>query len=266
MQTNLNYFAETNSKELIKISDPLSIRNYFLKVRELIKAGNEFPVNLDDVFPLIYSRRDKAVKSLKDNFIENEDFMIASPNGGGKRGGTNKIEYFLSVSAMEFFVAKKVKEVFTVYREVFHKTLDDAEKPLSQIDLLVKSALALQAQERRLTVVEEKVNTLIEDKSRNLKMLTEIPFSLETGISTPELSLREKIRLLVNRISAATSTPQHDIWNNIYQTLYYNYGISIKSYKKEKKNESLLDVAERKCFLDKMFSIASKLVTEKIVA
>jgi translation initiation factor 2 alpha subunit (eIF-2alpha) len=106
----------------------------------------------------------------------------------------------------------------------------------------------------------------MEDKRRNSKMLTEIPFSLETGICTPELSEREKIRLLVNRIAAATSTPQHDIWNNIYQTLYYNYGISIKSYKKEKKNESLLDVAERKGFLDKMFAIASKLISDKIVA
>ncbi|WP_312900244.1 hypothetical protein [Chryseobacterium taichungense] len=238
-----------------------------MKVRELRKSGNEYPVNLDDVFPLLYSQRGKAVSHLRENFIENEDYLIISQTGKNTKG-RNKSDYFLSVSAMEFFVAKKVKEVFAVYREVFHKTLDEAEnvQPLSEIDLLVKSALALQAQERRLTVVEEKVNTLIEDKSRSMKMLTEIPFSLETGISTPELSLREKIRLLVNRISAATSTPQHDIWNNIYQTLYYNYGISIKSYKKEKKNESLLDVAERKCFLDKMFSIASKLVTEKIVA
>ena len=30
---------------------------------------------------------------------------------------------------MEFFVAKKVKEVFDVYREVFHKTMDEVQKP-----------------------------------------------------------------------------------------------------------------------------------------
>lgn len=265
--TNINNYPEKEAKDLINISDPSTIKNYFLKVRELQKSGNEYPINLDDVFPLLYSERGKAVRALKGNFIENEDYILFAQNGKNPNGRP-KTEIYLSVPAMEFFVAKKVKEVFQVYREVFHKTLDEIERnqPLSEIDLLVKSALALQAHERRLTTIEEKVNILMEDKSKNIKMLTEIPFSLETGISTPELSEREKIRLLVNRITAATSTPQHDVWNNIYQTLYYNYGISIKSYKKEKKNESLLDVAERKGFLDKMFAIASKLVREKIVA
>lgn len=114
--------------ELIKITEPATIRNYFLKVRELRNNGNDFPVNLDDVFPLIYSERGKAVRALKNNFLENEDFILLAQNGK-QRGGHNKVDYFLSVSAMEFFVAKKVKEVFDVYREVFHKTMDQIQKP-----------------------------------------------------------------------------------------------------------------------------------------
>lgn len=115
--------------ELIKITDPATIKNYFLKVRELRNSGNYFPVNLDDVYPLLYSRRDTAIRKLKSDFIENEDFILASSKSGASWGGVNKVDYFLSVSAMEFFVAKKVKEVFDVYREVFHKTMDEAQKP-----------------------------------------------------------------------------------------------------------------------------------------
>lgn len=106
----------------------INLHSYFEKVREIQKSGKDYPINLDDVYSLVYSRRDKAVKSLKDNFIEDEDFIIASPNGGAIRGGKNKIDYFLSVPAMEFFIAKKVKEVFEVYRQVFHKVLDQKEQ------------------------------------------------------------------------------------------------------------------------------------------
>lgn len=39
----------------IVLNDDLSIRSYFEKVLELVKSGEDFPVNLDDVWPLIYS-------------------------------------------------------------------------------------------------------------------------------------------------------------------------------------------------------------------
>lgn len=45
----------------IVLNDNLSIRLYFEKVLELVKSGEDFPVNLDDVWPLIYSDKGKAV-------------------------------------------------------------------------------------------------------------------------------------------------------------------------------------------------------------
>ena len=75
----------------------------------------------------------------------------------------------------------------------------------------------------------------------------------------PEITMRNKIRRLVNQYAAATNTSQKDIWHDIYNNLYYAYNISINSYK-EKKSQSNLDIAEKHGFLGKMFDIVSKMV------
>ena len=41
--------------------------------------------------------------------------------------GSVKLEYNISVSCMEFFIARKVRPVFEVYRQVFHKTTPRAQ-------------------------------------------------------------------------------------------------------------------------------------------
>jgi len=67
---------------------------------------------------------------LKSDFVENEDFILLSQNGKqNKQGGHNRLDYFLSVQCMEYFIAKKVKPVFEVYRSVFHKTIEAKEQP-----------------------------------------------------------------------------------------------------------------------------------------
>lgn len=273
-----NFADKSNGNEKINnalsvFNDVISIRAYFDRIRELRNSGEKYPVDLDDVWGLCYQKKQRATSSLVDNYIVDEDYILLTENdkqtfSKEKRGGHNRKTYRLTIACFEHFIARKHKEVFEVYRQMFHKTMDEAEgkKNLSQFDILVESALALRDHDRRISTVEEKVNMILEDKERNTKQLNEIPFDLHKEDKEQELPVRDKIRLLVNKISAATSISQHEIWNNIYQTLYYNYRISIKSYKKEKKNESYLDIAERKGFLEFIFAIVCKLVTEKQVA
>lgn len=276
---NLTKFADnSNGNEKINnalsvFNDVISIRAYFERIRELRNSGEKHPVDLDDVWGLCYQKKQRATSSLVDNYIVDEDYILLTENvkqtfSKEKRGGHNRKTYRLTIACFEHFIARKHKEVFEVYRQMFHKTMDEAEskKAMSQYDILVESALALRDHDRRISTVEEKVNMILEDKERNTKQLNEIPFDLHKEDKEQELPIRDKIRLLVNKISTATSISQHEIWNNIYQTLYYNYRISIKSYKKEKKNESYLDIAERKGFLEFIFAIVSKLVIEKQVA
>lgn len=111
--------------QLSKNSGSEDIKKYFLAVLKLAKASKEFPVNLDEVWMLAYNRRDYAVDALKKDFIENVDYVCTSVK---TEVGSNKFEYILSVSCLEFFIARKVRAVFDVYRKVFHKTTETAKQ------------------------------------------------------------------------------------------------------------------------------------------
>lgn len=119
--------------QLTKQITAQDIKAYFEEVLKLSKDSKEFPVNLDDVWPLVYSAKEKAVRALKSNdlFLQNVDYQVLAQNGensevlaqnGGKVRNGRPIEiYMLSVPCLEFFIARKVRPVFEVYRQVFHK-------------------------------------------------------------------------------------------------------------------------------------------------
>lgn len=118
--------------QLTKQSTAQDIKVYFEEVFKLSRDSEEFPVNLDDVWPLVYAEKGKAVRALKSNelFVEGIDFILLAKNGkqegnNGKQvnswGGNNQVTYMLSVPCLEFFIARKVRPVFEVYRQVFHK-------------------------------------------------------------------------------------------------------------------------------------------------
>lgn len=119
--------------QLTKQSTAQDIKVYFEEVFKLSRDSEEFPVNLDDVWPLVYSAKEKAVRALKSNdlFLQNVDYQVLAQNGensgvlaqnGGKvRNGRPTEIYMLSVPCLEFFIARKVRPVFEVYRQVFHK-------------------------------------------------------------------------------------------------------------------------------------------------
>lgn len=114
---------------LSKSSTDEDLKRYFTAVLELSKSDNKFPINLDEVWPLVYNRRDKAVLTLKKNFFEGEDFQIVENDSLPQMvervwGGQNKTSYFLSLSCLEYFIARKVRPVFEVYRQVFHKVAE----------------------------------------------------------------------------------------------------------------------------------------------
>lgn len=103
------------------------VKTYFSKVFELKQSGKEFPVNLEEVWPLVYAQKGKALATLKSDFVEGDDFYLSQM---GKvvtfkelQNGV-KIDAFLSVSCLEYFIARKEKTIFDVYRTVFHKTIN----------------------------------------------------------------------------------------------------------------------------------------------
>lgn len=127
--------------QLTKQSTDQEIKAYFEEVLRISRDSEEFPVNLDDVWPLVYSRKDKAVRALQSNdlFMQNVDYQVLPQNGenpgvlaqnGGKvQNGRPTEIYMLSVPCLEFFIVRKVRPVFEVYRQVFHKVAS-GELPL----------------------------------------------------------------------------------------------------------------------------------------
>ena len=106
---------------LTKTSNPSEIERYFRGILELDKQNKEFSVNLDDVWQICYAEKGKAVRALKANFIENVDFISIAQNGKTATGGYKEVGYYLTSACLEYFVARKVRPVFEVYRRVFHK-------------------------------------------------------------------------------------------------------------------------------------------------
>lgn len=144
-QTNLILTKESTSNE---------IKSYFSTILELSKSDNEFPINLDEVWMLVYTEKGKAVRALKENFIEGVDYRTFAQNGKTDTGGYRVIEYHLSVACLEFFIARRIRPVFEVYRQVFHGAAKMVQKELSRKELL---QMALEAE-------EEKERLMLENK------------------------------------------------------------------------------------------------------
>ena len=178
-------------------------------------------------------------------FLMNRDgFSLLVMGFNGKKAMQFKLDYINEFNKME-------------------KMIRDSIKPKSQLEILQMSINQLVEQEHRLSCVErdvaetkKEIEEMKQERIENGKLLLEAEVS---GNKVPEISMRNKIRRLVNQYAAATNTSQRDIWHDIYQNLYYAYNISINSYK-EKKSQSNLDIAEKHGFLGKMFDIVSKMV------
>lgn len=138
--------------QLTKQSSDSEIKAYFIQVLNLSRSKEEFPVNLDEVWPLVFKFRSDAVRALSKNnlFVKDIDYQVLSTNAqksgvfpqnaqksgvfakNGKKSDNKQDEgknvmgrpqntYMLSVPCLEFFIARRVRPVFEVYRQVFHK-------------------------------------------------------------------------------------------------------------------------------------------------
>lgn len=143
----MSKFISMTDLILSKQSNDSDIKRYFESVLKLSDAGNEFPVELDLVWMLVYGRKEEAVRALTQDqqFIENVDYQVLRKIAENPKGGRPSNEYRLTISCMEFFIARKVRPVFEVYRQVFHKV---AKHELSRKELALMVVQAEEEKER----------------------------------------------------------------------------------------------------------------------
>ena len=172
--------------QLTKQSSESEIKAYFIQVLNLSRSKEEFPVNLDEVWPLVFNFRADAVRALAKNnlFVKGIDYQVFSKNAensevlfhstnksneatsdnaktdkdGRNLGGRPQNTYMLRVPCLEFFIARKVRPVFEVYRQVFHKVAGGGISLGNQVFQSVPMGL-----EETLAPLA-RYNTMIEDR------------------------------------------------------------------------------------------------------
>ena len=68
--------------QLTKQSSDSEIKAYFIQVLNLSRSKEEFPVNLDEVWPLVFKFRSDAVRALTRSnlFVKDIDYQVLSTN------------------------------------------------------------------------------------------------------------------------------------------------------------------------------------------
>ena len=211
-------------------------------IRKLIEGCAE--ISADPMFEETTYVNEQNGQAYPMYLMNRDGFTLLVMDFKGKRAMQFKLEYIKAFNSME-------------------EHIKASQKPKSQLEILQMSINHLVEQEHRLSSVErdvaetkKEIAEMKQERIENGKLLLEAEVSEN---KVPEISMRNKIRRLVNQYAAATNTSQRDIWHDIYNNLYYAYGISINSYK-DKDCKTKLDIAEKHGFLGKMFDIVSKMV------
>nr|DAV75168.1 MAG TPA: hypothetical protein [Caudoviricetes sp.] len=223
-------------KELTKTSTSAEIKQYFNAILKLSKASEEFPVNLDEVWPLVYSAKNKAVSALKENFMEGVDYQSLNQKVERKIGATMKDEYFLSVPCLEFFIARKVRDVFEVYRQVFHKT---AKKIENKDPMAMNANTLYNLRMKAVAWTAKMLNLSEESKLRMIQAVTE-PLGLPSPNYVKSQGVMHSATYLLKERS------------NLISILQFNQKMIAAGYLEEKERPSKSKGTSRfKCLTEK---------------
>jgi Rha family phage regulatory protein len=211
-------------------------------IRKLIEGCAE--ISADPMFEETTYVNEQNGQTYPMYLMNRDGFTLLVMDFKGKRAMQFKLEYIKAFNSME-------------------AQIKASQKPKSQLEILQMSINQLVEQEHRLSSVErdvaeakKEIAEMKQERVENGKLLLEAEVSEN---KVPEVSMRNKIRRLVNQYAAATNTSQRDIWRLVYDNLLYAYNIAITRYNR-KKGQSYLDVAEEHGFLGKIFDIVSKVV------
>lgn len=158
MPKNVNLSKDVNNSIILTPSNCTTsvIRNYFQYILTLSKSGEPYPVNLEDVYYLAYSRKDVALRALTNDeiFMQDVDYQVSHQNAENLFGGRPKDVYKLSIPCLEYFIARKVRPVFEVYRQVFHAAPDVAMKVRADSTKIAKLEKKIESLERQIKIVQ----------------------------------------------------------------------------------------------------------------
>ena len=191
METNIILTKQSNDSDL---------KRYFLALQEISHSGDEFPVDLDEVWMLVYGRKSDAVEALKNDntFVQDTDYQVLRQNPQNSQGGRPTTKYYLTLPCLEFFIVRRVRAVFEVYRQVFHKVVEAQSLPSYQEQDPIKRAelwIAEQKEKRQLSLENKQQAEKIEEQSHTIEKqedeITELNSTVEK--MQPKVNFLDKI-------------------------------------------------------------------------
>jgi hypothetical protein len=261
------------------------IKNYFEKILELKNTGEDFPVDFDDVWMLVYSRRNNAVRELKRNFIQNFDyhplilndkqnqillrrnpqqdstqnlaqspdyqFLLQNEQKEFKQG-RSFITYKLSVPCLEFFIAKRVRPVFEVYRQVFHQAVDEK---INYMTLLLEMGKRVKDLEDLLWQKQNEDELI---RSKTLKMETDI-WNLKMNTS----DLGTQINLMIERCCELYNIEYAEIREKSIKHLYHNRKIWLDIKEQPGRKDGFINIAARKNCTEHLFNSVQEVIIKE---
>ena len=128
---------------------------------------------------MLYGSKKKAVNELRNTknedgtprYLESIDYQALNQKVQAGPGLSTIHNYTLSVSCLEWFIARKVRSVFEVYRKVFHGATNYLSKKsqLSSLEMQMEILKSIQAQlqsqietSNRIEVLEDRVYEIAE--------------------------------------------------------------------------------------------------------
>lgn len=143
------------------------LKAYFEAVCRIVdEQREEYPINLDEVWPLVYGQKSDAVSALAKDFLQGVDYKVLRQNPQNPNGGRPVNLYYLTTSCFEYFIARKVRAVFEVYRKVFHGARKAIAIPTTLPEALRLAADKAEEAEKFKALAEHKDNVIAKLKPK----------------------------------------------------------------------------------------------------
>jgi len=171
---------------LTKESSDNEIELYFREMLRRSRTGIEFPFDFNEVWMLAYNDKRSAVHELKDKFLQGIDYQTVRKKvqSSNVAGYTYADSYMLTSSCLEYFVARKVRPVFEVYRRVFHKV---ASGEMTQIEKTQQKILYADWVVKFLNLNEASKLRIAQEIGKDTGMVGFLPQGINAGTEHPTL-------------------------------------------------------------------------------
>ena len=106
---------------------------YFADVHARWLGGEQYPYDLEEMIPTVFSRKEKAVSALIEKYTQGTDYRLIHQMVKDETSvsGVRKTDkYHLTCECFEHMVAKRNKAVFAVYSQIFHVAVEERKIPM----------------------------------------------------------------------------------------------------------------------------------------